>query len=46
MKSFFSENLKGIQDDLKGMFKAVSIFKPVASRSVSSEIYLVCTGKK
>jgi len=46
MKSFFSENLKGIQNDLKGIFRTVSIFKPAASRSVSSEIYLVCVGKK
>ncbi|OPY72532.1 MAG: Ribosomal RNA large subunit methyltransferase E [Syntrophorhabdus sp. PtaU1.Bin002] len=46
LKSFFSENLKGIQNDLKGMFRIVSIFKPAASRSVSSEIYLVCVGKK
>jgi 23S rRNA (uridine2552-2'-O)-methyltransferase len=46
LKSFFSENLKGIRNDLKGLFKTVSVFKPAASRSVSSEIYFVCLGKK
>jgi 23S rRNA (uridine2552-2'-O)-methyltransferase len=45
-KSFFSEDLQGTVRDLNGLFAKVSLFKPEASRSVSSEIYVVCTGKK
>ncbi|HOJ42592.1 MAG TPA: RlmE family RNA methyltransferase [Syntrophorhabdaceae bacterium] len=45
LKSFFSETFKPIQEDLKTMFKKVTIYKPQASRSKSSEIYLICLGK-
>jgi 23S rRNA (uridine2552-2'-O)-methyltransferase len=45
-KSFFSEDLQGTTRDLNQLFTKVSLSKPAASRSVSSEIYLVCTGKK
>lgn len=46
LKSFFSDRFKSFQSEFKAMFKAVTIFKPPASRSVSSEVYLVCTGKR
>ncbi len=45
LKSFFSENLKEIIRDLKRFFKQVTLFKPAASRSRSSEIYLICICK-
>jgi 23S rRNA (uridine2552-2'-O)-methyltransferase len=45
-KSFFSQDLQPTVRDLKGIFTAVSLFKPEASRSASSEVYIVCTGKK
>jgi 23S rRNA (uridine2552-2'-O)-methyltransferase len=44
-KSFFSDDFKAYLADLRKMFKKVSVFKPLASRSVSSEIYLVCMGR-
>lgn len=46
LKSFFSDRFKSFQSEFKAMFKAVTVFKPPASRSVSSEVYLVCTGKR
>jgi 23S rRNA (uridine2552-2'-O)-methyltransferase len=46
MKSFFSEDLKPTIKDLETLFARVSIYKPTASRGVSSEVYLVCQGKK
>lgn len=46
LKSFFSDDFKSIKSDLATMFRTVSVFKPVASRSVSSEIYLVAARKK
>lgn len=46
IKSFFSESLKGVQKDLGTLFGKVTLYKPTASRSVSSEVYFVCTGKK
>ncbi len=46
IKSFFSESFKQTDKALKGLFKKVSVFKPAASRSVSSEIYFICLGKK
>lgn len=46
IKSFFSSSFKATDMTLKSLFKKVAVFKPVASRSVSSEIYLVCLGKK
>ncbi len=45
-KSFFSEELKPTIKDLEALFSRVSIYKPTASRGVSSEVYLVCQGKK
>ena len=45
-KSFFSEDLKPTIKDLETLFARVSIYKPPASRGVSSEVYLVCQGKK
>jgi 23S rRNA (uridine2552-2'-O)-methyltransferase len=46
IKSFFSENLKRMDTHLKTLFKKVSLYKPAASRSVSSEIFFICLGKK
>jgi 23S rRNA (uridine2552-2'-O)-methyltransferase len=46
IKSFFSESLKKTDKALKDIFRKVTIFKPTASRTVSSEIYFVCLGKK
>ena len=46
LKSFFSENLKPTIKDLETFFARVSIYKPPASRGVSSEVYLVCQGKR
>jgi len=46
LKSFFSDDFKSIKSDLATMFRTVSVFKPAASRSASSEIYLVAIGKK
>ena len=45
-KSFFSEDLKPTIKDLETLLARVSIYKPPASRDVSSEVYLVCQGKK
>ncbi len=45
-KSFFSEDLKPTIKDLEALFTHVSIYKPPASRGVSSEVYLVSQGKK
>jgi 23S rRNA (uridine2552-2'-O)-methyltransferase len=46
LKSFFSDDFKATKSDLATLFKSVSVFKPAASRSISSEIYLVAMGKK
>ncbi len=46
VKSFFSEGLKATIRDLETIFARVSVYKPSASRGVSSEIYLICQGKK
>jgi len=46
LKSFFFDDFKSIKSDLATMFRTVSVFKPAASRSASSEIYLVAIGKK
>ena len=45
-KSFFLDDFKGRLTDLESLFSKVSIYKPTASRSVSAEVYLVCSGKK
>ena len=45
-KSFFTEELKPTIKDLETLFARVLIYKPPASRGVSSEVYLVCVGKK
>ena len=42
LKSFFSESFRDITVELKQTFSKVTVFKPLASRSISSEIYLVC----
>jgi 23S rRNA (uridine2552-2'-O)-methyltransferase len=46
VKSFFSDSFKETDAALKGIFRKVSVFKPSASRRVSSEVYFVCFGKK
>lgn len=46
LKAFYSDNFKTTKSDLVNLFRSVSVFKPVASRNVSSEIYLVAFGKK
>ncbi|MCX8022928.1 MAG: RlmE family RNA methyltransferase [Syntrophorhabdaceae bacterium] len=46
IKAFYSESLKDMENELKSLFKGVRLFKPSASRSVSSEIYFVCMYKK
>ncbi len=46
IKSFFTTVQKKITDELKRHFDKVSTYKPSASRSVSSEVYFVCTGKR
>jgi len=46
LKLFFSDVFSDINKNMKGLFKKVTVFKPIASRSASSEIYLVCFDKK
>lgn len=46
IKSFFTTVQKNITNELKKHFNKVSAYKPTASRSVSSEVYFVCMGKK
>jgi 23S rRNA (uridine2552-2'-O)-methyltransferase len=45
-KSFFSDSLKGLSQDLTKSFATVKLFKPQASRSSSSEVYFICMGKR
>jgi 23S rRNA (uridine2552-2'-O)-methyltransferase len=45
-KAFFSEDFKPTVKDLETLFTRVSVYKPAASRGASSEIYLVCAGKR
>ncbi len=42
LKSFFTEAYGEIMTDLRRRFTKVHVFKPLASRSVSSETYFVC----
>jgi 23S rRNA (uridine2552-2'-O)-methyltransferase len=46
LKAFFSDDFKAVKSNLTILFRTVSVFKPAASRSSSSEIYLVAIGKK
>jgi len=46
IKSFSTSVQKGIAAALEKRFRKVSQFKPAASRSVSSEVFFICTGKK
>ena len=46
IKSFFSDSFKETDRALKNLFRKVSVFKPSASRRVSSEVYFVCFGKR
>lgn len=46
IKSFSTAIQKGITENLKRHFLSVSQYKPAASRSVSSEVFFVCKGKK
>lgn len=46
LKSFFGPQFKERIEELKSVFSRVAVYKPDASRGVSSEIYLVALGKK
>ena len=46
IKLFFNAELKDMESKVKPHFSKVSVFKPKSSRDVSSEIYLVCIGKR
>ena len=46
IKVFVSPEFKDMTSDLKPLFSKVTAFKPKASRDVSAETYLVCTGKR
>jgi len=46
LKAFFSDDFKAQKSNLATLFRSVSVFKPTASRSASSETYLVAVGKK
>jgi len=46
IKVFFSPELRDMAADLRPLFSRVALFKPRASRGVSAEVYLVCTGKR
>jgi 23S rRNA (uridine2552-2'-O)-methyltransferase len=45
VKVFFSPGFRDMALDLRPLFSKVVVFKPKASRGVSPEVYLVCTGK-
>jgi 23S rRNA (uridine2552-2'-O)-methyltransferase len=42
LKLFMSDSFRDITQELKQRFNKVTVFKPQASRSISSETYLVC----
>ncbi len=46
VKSFFSEDLKPTVKDLETLFACVTVYKPAASRSISSEVYVAATNKR
>jgi len=46
IKLFMNPDLKDMSADLKPIFSKIVPFKPKASRGISSEVYLVCTGKR
>ncbi len=46
LKSFFTGTLKNVTQELQKAFQKVILYKPSASRSVSSEVYIICTRKK
>jgi 23S rRNA (uridine2552-2'-O)-methyltransferase len=46
LKSFFGPHFKQRIEELKSSFSHVTVYKPDASRGVSSEIYLVALGRK
>lgn len=46
LKSFFGPEFKRRIAELKSLFSSVTVYKPDASRGVSSEVYLVSMGKK
>jgi 23S rRNA (uridine2552-2'-O)-methyltransferase len=46
IKLFFSPELGDMMSDLQPLFSRVTTFKPQASRGISSEVYVVCVGKK
>jgi len=46
LKSFFTDALKSVTQELQKTFQKVTPYKPAASRSVSSEVYLICLGKR
>jgi 23S rRNA (uridine2552-2'-O)-methyltransferase len=46
IKLFMSSELDEMISQVKPYFTKVTTFKPKASRDVSAEVYLVCTGKK
>ena len=45
-KAFYSDNFKPMVQDLEKLFARVTVYKPAASRGMSSEVYLVCRGKR
>ncbi|HAR95585.1 MAG TPA: 23S rRNA methyltransferase [Deltaproteobacteria bacterium] len=46
LKSFFGPEFKPRINELRSLFSSVTVYKPDASRGVSSEVYLVSMGKK
>ena len=46
LKVFDGPMLKTLENNLKNKFRNVKLIKPKASRSASSELYMICTGFK